>query len=47
MGMFEIVLILVLLPIILTIGFLGSLIKVGKYAEEKDHIEYLETLEDK
>jgi hypothetical protein len=47
MGIFEIILMIVLLPVVITIGFLGSLIKVGKYAENKDHVEYLETLEDK
>jgi hypothetical protein len=47
MNALEIVLMIVLLPIVLTIGFLGSLIKVGRYAEDKDHLEYLENLEEK
>ena len=47
MSALEILLMIVLLPVVLTIGFLGSLIKVGRYTEDKDHLEYLENLEDK
>lgn len=47
MNVVEIILFIILLPITLTIGFLGSLIKMGRYANDKDHLEYLESLEEK
>lgn len=47
MNIVEIILFIVLMPIALTVGFLGSLIKVGRQAEDEDHLEYLESLEDK
>jgi hypothetical protein len=47
MDLFQIILLIILLPIVLTVGFLGSLIKIGNYSTDKDHLEYLDYLEDK
>ena len=47
MSILEIVIFIVFMPIVLTIAFLGSLVKVGRHAENEDHLEYLESLEDK